>query len=61
MEILTDPFEVSFVFRALVAGSFTAVLCACVGTWVVLRGLAFFGDAMSHGMLPGWRWRPWPG
>lgn len=53
MEILTGPFEVSFVFRALVAGSFTAVLCACVGTWVVLRGLAFFGDAMSHGMLPG--------
>lgn len=53
MEVLTDPFEVSFVFRALVAGSFTAVLCACVGTWVVLRGLAFFGDAMSHGMLPG--------
>lgn len=53
MEILTDPFEVSFVFRALLAGSFTAVLCACVGTWVVLRGLAFFGDAMSHGMLPG--------
>lgn len=53
MEILTDPFEVSFVLRALVAGSFTAVLCACVGAWVVLRGLAFFGDAMSHGMLPG--------
>lgn len=53
MEILTDPFEVSFVFRALLAGSFTAVLCACVGTWVVLRGLSFFGDAMSHGMLPG--------
>ncbi|WP_334137732.1 zinc ABC transporter permease AztB [Corynebacterium variabile] len=53
MENLTDPFEVSFVFRALLAGSFTAVLCACVGTWVVLRGLSFFGDAMSHGMLPG--------
>ena len=53
MEILTDPFEVSFVFRALLAGSLTAELCACVGTWVVLRGLAFFGDAMSHGMLPG--------
>lgn len=53
MEILTAPFEVSFVFRALLAGGFAAVLCACVGTWVVLRGLAFFGDAMSHGMLPG--------
>lgn len=53
MEILTEPFGISFVSRALVAGSLTAVLCACVGTWVVLRGLAFFGDAMSHGMLPG--------
>jgi zinc/manganese transport system permease protein len=53
MEFLTSPFEVSFVFRALLAGGFAAVLCACIGTWVVLRGLAFFGDAMSHGMLPG--------
>ncbi|WP_312802372.1 metal ABC transporter permease [Corynebacterium variabile] len=49
MEILTDPFEVSFVFRALLAGSFTAVLCACVGTWVVLRGLSFFGDVLGVG------------
>jgi zinc/manganese transport system permease protein len=53
MELLTAPFEVSFVFRALLAGGLAAVLCACIGTWVVLRGLAFFGDAMSHGMLPG--------
>lgn len=53
MEFLTAPFEVSFVFRALLAGGFAAVLCACIGTWVVLRGLAFFGDAMSHGMLSG--------
>ncbi|KAA9393324.1 metal ABC transporter permease [Kocuria coralli] len=53
MDILLTPFEVSFVARALVAGAFAAVLCACIGTWVVLRGLAFFGDAMSHGMLPG--------
>jgi len=50
MATLVDPFHVSFVFRALLAGSLTAVLCACIGTWVVLRGLAFFGDAMSHGM-----------
>lgn len=53
MGIFIAPFEVSFVFRALLAGSLAAVLCACIGTWVVLRGLAFFGDAMSHGMLPG--------
>lgn len=53
MATLVDPFQISFVSRALLAGSLTAVLCACIGTWVVLRGLAFFGDAMSHGMLPG--------
>ncbi|WP_129658313.1 zinc ABC transporter permease AztB [Rothia halotolerans] len=53
MEFFIAPFEVSFVLRALIAGALAAVLCACVGTWVVLRGLAFFGDAMSHGMLPG--------
>ncbi|MDN6604958.1 zinc ABC transporter permease AztB [Brevibacterium sp.] len=53
MEFLIAPFEVSFVQRALIAGALAAVLCGCVGTWVVLRGLAFFGDAMSHGMLPG--------
>ena len=53
MELLFAPFEVSFVQRALIAGVFAAVLCGCIGTWVVLRGLAFFGDAMSHGMLPG--------
>ncbi|ANN21815.1 ABC transporter permease [Amycolatopsis orientalis] len=53
MEWLLVPFEVSFVQRALVAGVLVSVVCAIVGTWVVLRGMAFIGDAMSHGMLPG--------
>lgn len=53
MHWLIDPFEVSFVRRALIAGILVAVLCALAGTWVVLRGMAFLGDAMSHGMLPG--------
>ncbi|MEU3627576.1 ABC transporter permease [Amycolatopsis coloradensis] len=53
MDWLLIPFEVSFVQRALVAGVLVSVVCAVVGTWVVLRGMAFIGDAMSHGMLPG--------
>ncbi|MFJ4098386.1 zinc ABC transporter permease AztB [Amycolatopsis japonica] len=53
MEWLLIPFEVSFVQRALVAGALVSAVCAVVGTWVVLRGMAFIGDAMSHGMLPG--------
>lgn len=53
MTWLLLPFEVSFVQRALVAGVLVALVCALAGTWVVLRGMAFLGDAMSHGMLPG--------
>ncbi|MBK1783450.1 zinc ABC transporter permease AztB [Prauserella cavernicola] len=53
MEWLFAPFEVSFVQRALWGGVLVSLICALAGTWVVLRGMAFLGDAMSHGMLPG--------
>ncbi|TQN28344.1 manganese/iron transport system permease protein [Haloactinospora alba] len=53
MDWLFAPFEVSFVARALVAGVLVSGICALAGTWVVLRGMAFLGDAMAHGMLPG--------
>jgi ABC-type Mn2+/Zn2+ transport system permease subunit len=29
------------------------ILCAVMGTWVILRGMAFLGDAMAHAILPG--------
>ncbi|MFH9134089.1 zinc ABC transporter permease AztB [Streptomyces sp. NPDC017524] len=53
MEWLTVPFEVTFVQRALWGGMLVSAICALAGTWVVLRGMAFLGDAMSHGLLPG--------
>lgn len=53
MEWLTGPFAVTFVQRALWGGVLVSLICALAGTWVVLRGMAFLGDAMSHGMLPG--------
>uniref|UniRef100_A0AAU1LK58 Zinc ABC transporter permease AztB n=1 Tax=Streptomyces sp. NBC_00148 TaxID=2903626 RepID=A0AAU1LK58_9ACTN len=53
MEWLMAPFEVTFVQRALWGGVLVSLICALAGTWVVLRGMAFLGDAMSHGMLPG--------
>jgi ABC-type Mn2+/Zn2+ transport system permease subunit len=53
LQWLFVPFEVSFVRRALVAGVLVSLVCALVGTWVVLRGMAFLGDAVSHGVLPG--------
>ncbi len=48
-----DPFQYAFMQRALIGGALAATICAVVGTWVVLRGLAFMGDALAHGVLPG--------
>lgn len=57
MTIFTDgllaPFALEFVQRAWIGGSLVAVLCGVVGTWVVIRGMAFLGEALAHGMLPG--------
>src|SRR5699024_1986821 len=39
--------------RALIGGVLVSLLSAVVGTWVVLRGMASLGEALSHGMLPG--------
>ena len=53
MEFLLEPFAASFTQRALVAGLLVAVTCATVGVWVVMRSLAFMGDALAHGVIPG--------
>ena len=48
-----DAFSSDIARRALVGGLIAATTTSLIGTWVVLRGLAFFGDAMAHGVLPG--------
>lgn len=53
MDALIEPFALGFMQRGLLAGSLAAATCAVVGIWVVLRGLAFMGDALAHGVLPG--------
>lgn len=53
MTFFLEPFGVDFVQRALVGGSLVAITCGVVGTWVVIRGMAFLGEAIGHGMLPG--------
>ena len=50
---MLDAFEPSFMQRALVGGLLAVVATSLVGTWVVLRGLAFLGDALAHGVIPG--------
>lgn len=53
MPSLADPPIADFLVRALIAGALAALICGVVGTWVVIRGMAFFGEAIGHGMLPG--------
>jgi ABC-type Mn2+/Zn2+ transport system permease subunit len=54
MDFFITPFiSNTFMLRALVAGVLVSVACAMIGTFVVLRGLAFIGDALAHGVLPG--------
>ncbi len=50
---MIEAFEPAFMQRALLAGLLAVVATSLVGTWVVLRGLAFLGDALAHGVIPG--------
>ncbi len=50
---MLEAFEPAFMQRALVAGLLAVIATSLVGTWVVLRGLAFLGDALAHGVIPG--------
>lgn len=53
MEFLLEPLTYQFMQRGLAASVIVGVLCAVMGTYVVLRGMAFLGDAMAHAILPG--------
>ena len=53
MSFFSDPLGADFMLRALLGGTLVAVICGVVGTWVVIRGMAFLGEAIGHGMLPG--------
>lgn len=53
MEWLLEPFALGFQQRALIGGALAGVMSAVVGTWLVLRGMSFFGDAFMHGVVPG--------
>jgi manganese/iron transport system permease protein len=53
MDWLTAPFELAFQQRALLGGSLAAIAMAVIGSWVVIRGMTFLGDALVHGVIPG--------
>lgn len=53
IEWLLTPLTYTFMQRGLAASVIVGVLCAVIGCYVVLRSMAFLGDAMAHAILPG--------
>ncbi len=53
LSFLVEPFQYSFMLRGLWASLIVGVVCPILGSYVVLRGMAFFGDALAHIILPG--------
>lgn len=53
MNWLTEPFALAFMQKALIASLIVGVVCAVIGCYIVLRSMAFLGDALAHAILPG--------
>lgn len=53
MDAILQPLALGFFVRAMIASAMVGVVCAVVGTYVVLRGVAFIGDAIAHAGFPG--------
>ena len=50
---ILDPLGFGFFVRALIAAGIVGLVCAVIGCYMVLRGLTFMGDAISHSAFPG--------
>jgi len=53
IDLLLTPLQYNFMVRGISAAVLTGIVCAVVGVYVVVRGMAFFGDALAHSILPG--------
>lgn len=53
VDFILEPIGFTFFVRALLASAIVGLVCAVVGSYMVLRGLAFMGDALSHSAFPG--------
>ncbi len=52
IDILFDPFQYSFMVRALIVSLLVGIMCPALGAYVITRGRAFMGDALAHSVLP---------
>lgn len=53
LAFITDPLGYQFMVRGLIAAIIVGIVCAVLGVYIVLRGMALFGNALAHAVLPG--------
>lgn len=53
MEFINDLIQYSFLQKALVTAIVVGIICGVIGSFIILRGMALMGDAISHAVLPG--------
>lgn len=53
MNWLLEPLQYTFIVRGLLASLIVGLVCPIIGTYIVLRGMSFLGDALAHAILPG--------
>ena len=53
IDLILEPFQYGFMVRAFVGTGLVAIVAAAVGTFVVLKGIAFMGDAIAHTSFTG--------
>jgi manganese/iron transport system permease protein len=53
LDWLVEPLSYGFMWRGLLAAIMVGTICAILGSYVILQGMAFFGDALAHTILPG--------
>ncbi len=53
LRLILDPLGYAFMVRGLIAALIVGIVCATLGTYIILRGMALFGNALAHAILPG--------
>ena len=53
IDLIVEPFKYDFMLRALFVSAMVGTICPILGSYVVIRGMGFMGDAMAHAVLPG--------
>jgi len=53
MNFMNSVMEYEFLQKALLTSVMVGVICGVIGCFIILRGMALMGDAISHAVLPG--------